>query len=75
MTLVEFYDKEWAFRLLDDVTLVKFQNYFEEYKHAEVDIVDFIMVFLKVLNSEKHHQIYQICGIIELFKDIISLEG
>lgn len=30
------------------------------------------MVFLKILNCDKHHQIYQICGMTELFKDIVS---
>lgn len=29
--LVEYYDKEWAFRMLDDITLVKFESYIKEY--------------------------------------------
>lgn len=69
-TYIGYYTKEWLLDILNGDKLSKLENKFKEYEKDGVDLVDFVRLFLEVLEANKKYQVFHLMAIVDLFQDI-----
>lgn len=64
------YDKSYIIDMLEGEKMKLLETKFGEFDKKGVDIIDFVKIFLNVLEHSEHETLYLIVGLIDIFKEI-----
>lgn len=64
------FDKNYVIDMLEGDKMKSLQEKFLEFDKKGVDIIDFVKIFLNVLEHSENETLYLIVGLIDIFKEI-----
>ena len=68
--LIEKFNIEWLIHELTPDILQLIELKFIEYGSKGVDIVNFVMIFLSMLNHQEYETLYITMGLVDMFKEL-----
>ena len=76
---IDRFNKEWLASTIEEKGQIEvIERRFRDFDPRGVDIVDFVRMFLNILDHNESETLYIVMGLIELFRDIcetFSLAG
>lgn len=68
--MITKYDRGYIIDMLDGEKMKKLEEKFEDFDVKGVDIIDFVKIFLSVIEHTENETLFLIVGLIDIFKEI-----
>ena len=69
--LLNRYNKNWILSVIEESDEIKMiELKFKDYDARGVDIIDFVRIFLNIIEHKENETLYLVIGLIDLFKEI-----